>query len=167
VPRLRTDIFRSCNGNVLDNAAVLSVPVTGNFTAITHTEVEATEFADGSGLIVKQSFEKWFKLCLERNPWGELSTVSVVSNPWSDDCGGEIVANQGCLLRITRKGEYVGMHHSDDGSRWRFIRHFCIELAATVRVGILVQNPRGNACRARFHSFEITPEPVADFRSGE
>ncbi len=167
VPHPRTDIFRSCNGNILDNAAVLSAPVTGDFTAVTHTKVEATDFADASGLIVRESFEKWIKLCLERNPWGELSTVSVVTDPWSDDCGGEIVRASACRLRITRKGGYFGLHYSLDGSRWRFVRHFCMDMAAAVQVGILVQSPRGKGCRAEFRSFEIVPRPVADFRSGE
>jgi regulation of enolase protein 1 (concanavalin A-like superfamily) len=167
VSRPRTDVFRSCNGNIIDNAAMLTVAVSDDFTAIAQTTVETADFADASGLIVRESFEKWFKLCLERNPWGEISTVSVVTDPWSDDCGGEIIARPTCGLRITRKGGYFGMHYNPDGSRWRFIRHFCLDMARTVQVGTLVQSPRGNGCRAEFRSFEIIPHPVADFRSGE
>ncbi|MFW5686198.1 MAG: DUF1349 domain-containing protein [Spirochaetota bacterium] len=87
--------------------------------------------------------------CLERSPIGEL------------------VPQPGCYLRVTRKGDVVGMHYSLDGVAWRFVRTFGMDLPDAVTVGIHAQSPHAEGCRARFASFDINPPAVEDFRWGE
>ena len=74
-----------------------------------------------------------------------------------------------CYLRITRKGANIGMHYSLTGkpSSWRLVRAFAMEhLAPTVMVGIHAQAPFTAGCSATFRSFELSPEPVQNLRSG-
>jgi len=90
-----------------------------------------------------------------------------VTNPWSDDSNSELLTSPECFLRLTRKGDVFGMHYSLDGTKWRFVRTFALELPPTVMVGIHAQAPFTHGCQVVFHSLTISPDPVADFRSGE
>ena len=116
---------------------------------------------------MRVSGEQWAKICVERSPVGEVSIVSVVTDPWSDDANNELLATPEAHLRISRQGELFGMHYSLDGRAWRFVRAFALAAPAEVRVGVHAQAPFGDGCRARFDHLEIDPRAVADFRSGE
>lgn len=167
VPRAPSDFFRPYGGTPKDNAGLLYRETTGDFTAATRVDVALAAFGDAAAITVRASATQWAKLCLERSPIGEISIVSVVTDPWSDDSNGEIVTTSGCHLRLTRKGRVFGMHYSLDGRTWRFVRTFALDMPARVRVGIHAQAPFSPGCHARFRSLTISPEPVADLRSGE
>ena len=167
VPRAPSDFFRPYGGLARDNCCLLYRETTGDFTAATQVRAELADFGDAAALTVRASGTQWAKLCLERSPIGEVSLVSVVTNPWSDDCNSELVTSPGCHLRLTRKGNVFGMHYSLNGTTWRFVRTFGLEMALTVMVGIHAQAPFTPGCRAVFRSLTISPEPVADLRSGE
>jgi uncharacterized protein len=167
VPRSPSDFFRPYHGEPRDNACLLYKKITGDFTAIAQTTADLAGFGDAAALVVRAGESQWAKLCLERSPIGDLSLVSVVTNPWSDDSNSEILKTPNCYLRVTRKGNIFGMHYSLDGARWRFIRTCAIEMPGEAMVGIAAQAPFAEGCRVVFHSFAISPQPVADFRSGE
>ncbi len=167
VPLSPSDFFRPYDGAAHDSGCFLYKMSTGDFTITTHTTAELAGFGDAAALMVRASETQWAKLCLERSPIGETSAVSVITNPWSDDANNEIVKSPSCYLRITRTGNVFGMHYSLDGTQWRFVRKFALEMPNEVMVGIVAQAPFTTGCRVVFHSFTISPEPVADFRSGE
>ena len=98
---------------------------------------------------------------------GEVSIVSVVTAPWSDDANGELLDRPARYLRVTRKDNLLGMHHSANGSVWRFVRACSIALPRTVMVGVHAQAPFSEGCQATFQVLHMLPEPVEDFRSGE
>ncbi len=167
IPGAETDFFRPYKGQAKDNACLLYTEVTGDFTAITRTEAHLVGFGDAAAITVRAGEAYWAKLCLERSPLGDIAVVSVVTKLWSDDANGEIQPEPACFLRITRKGDVLGMHTSLDGETWRFVRTFGMALPATVKVGIHAQAPFVGGCHARFSQFTLSPTPVADFRSGE
>jgi regulation of enolase protein 1 (concanavalin A-like superfamily) len=167
VPAAPSDFFRPYGGTPSDNCSLLYTEVTGDFTAAAQVRAELADFGDAGALTVRATPERWAKLCLERSPAGEVSVVSVVTDGWSDDGNGELLARPECHLRLTRRGQVFAMHHSLDGSRWRFVRTFGLELPEQVMVGIHAQAPFTAGCRVVFRRFAIGPEPVADFRSGE
>ena len=167
VPAGETDFYRPASGTGRDDASLLYTKVTGDFTAVTSAFAHLAGFGDAAALTVRASESKWAKLCLERSPVGELAVVSVVTDPWSDDANNELLSSPECRLRITRKGSTFGMHYRVDGTNWRFVRSFAMELPETVMVGIHAQAPFGEGCRVRFASFEILSSTVANFRSGE
>ena len=70
-------------------------------------------------------------------------------------------------LRITRKGAQFGLHWSEDGRVWRFVRAFPLELPAEVAAGALAQAPRAPGGSVLFASLAWSPSTAADFRSGE
>jgi regulation of enolase protein 1 (concanavalin A-like superfamily) len=166
VPGAQTDFFRPYGGTPHDNACLLYTEVTGDFTAVTQARAHLVGFGDAAAITVRAGATQWAKLCLERSPIGDISAVSVVTNPTSDDANNELVAEPACFLRITRKGDVFGMHYSLDGQVWRFVRTFGMAMPETVMVGIHAQAPFVGGCWARFARFELSPEPVADFRSG-
>ena len=167
VPQARTDFFRPCQGAPHDNACLLYVEVTGDFTAVTHARAHLVGFGDGAAITVRQDATQWAKLCLERSPFGEVAVVSVVTDGWSDDANNELLTRPECFLRLTRKGTTFGMHYSQDGGRWRFVRTFGLAMPAAVKVGIHAQAPFVRGCQASFSTFALTAEAVRDFRSGE
>lgn len=166
-PEAETDFFRPYKGAVKDNASLLYTWVTGDFTAFTKVGAELVGFGDAAAVTVRASEAQWAKLCLERSPIGDVSVVSVVTNPWSDDANNELLDDPACYLRLTRKGDVFGMHYSLDGETWRFVRTFGMALPETVMVGVHAQAPFGGGCRVIFASFELISEAVSDFRSGE
>lgn len=167
VPWAQTDFFRPYQGTPKDNACLLYAQVTGDFTAVAHARAELVAFGDAAALTVRAAPSQWAKLCLERSPIGDIAAVSVVTNPWSDDANNELLAGPECMLRITRRGDVFGMHYSLDGSRWRFVRTFGMAMPQTVMVGVHAQAPFAGGCTATFMRFELSPEPVLDFRSGD
>ncbi|MEW6237990.1 MAG: DUF1349 domain-containing protein [Candidatus Omnitrophota bacterium] len=167
VPPMPSDFFRPYGGTPIDNGSLLYKEFTGDFTAIAHARAELVDFGDAAALTVRVSETQWAKLCLERSPIGETSIVTVVTNPWSDDCNGELVTSPECYLRLTRKGSLFVMHYSLDGIKWRFARMFMMEISAKVMVGIHAQAPFSFGCKVCFRSFSISPQTISDFRSGE
>jgi hypothetical protein len=166
-PDAQTDFFRPSDGAAFDNAGLLHTCVTGDFTATTHVSAHLVRFGDAGAITVRAGPSRWAKLCVERSPSGEVSIVSVVTDPWSDDASGELLASPERYLRLTRKGDMLGMHHSADGNLWRFARAVHLQLPEIAMVGVHAQSPFGGGCRATFGLLEIRHEAVRDFRSGE
>ena len=167
-PPVHTDLFRPPDGGEpSDNPCLLYTSLSGDFTAITHVRAKLVGFGDAGALTVRASPTLWAKLCLERSPIGDISIVSVVARGVSDDCNGELLQSPECYLRITRRGNVFGMHHSLDGSAWRFARTFTLATGDPVMVGIHAQAPFVAGCSVEFDSFSIAAGAVDDFRSGE
>ena len=166
-PSPHTDFFRPSDGSPSDNAGLLYAEATGDFTIATHVSAHLVGFGDAGAVMVRAGPTKWAKLCVERSPLGEVSIVTVVTDPWSDDANGELLGGAERYLRLTRKGNVLGMHHSSDGKVWRFVRTCALDLPATVNVGVLAQAPFGEGCRATFRFLDLRPGAVRDFRSGE
>ena len=166
-PGAKTDCFRPYQKSPMDNAPILYKDIAGDFTIATHITAQLTDFADAGGLIIRSHPSLWAKVCMERNHLGQTSVVSVVTNPSSDDALGELLSQSECHLRITRKGNYLGMHYSLDGQTWRVVRCFGMEVPESVIVGVLAQAPFGSGCCVRFHGLYFQRETVDDFRSGK
>lgn len=167
VPEGKTDFFRPFGGRAVDNACLLSLPVAGDFTAVTEASAVLAGFGDAAAMTVRADPRHWAKICIERSPIGETSVVSVVTDGFSDDANNELVGGPFCWLRLTRAGGVFAMHYSLDGARWRFVRTFGMKLPAEVHVGIHAQAPFGSGCRATFMRFTLDHTAVRDFRSGQ
>ena len=167
VPKAETDFFRPYEGQARDNACLLYREVAGDFTSVVGLKAELAGFGDAGALTIRQDATHWAKICLERSPIGDVSVVSVVTNPCSDDSNGELLDRPECFLRLTRRGNVFGMHYSLDGKAWRFVRTFGFELSDPAALGIHAQAPFRGGCRVTFTRWDLTNEAVADFRSGE
>jgi len=167
VPAPQTDFFRGYGREPKDDACLLYVEVSGDFTARTRASADPVAFGDAAAVTVRAGSTQWAKLCLERSPIGEVSAVSVVTDPWSDDANNELLDRPECDLRLTRKGAIFAMHYRTNDGPWRFVRTFAMDAPETVMVGVHAQAPFKGGCRATFRGLEIEHEPVDDFRSGE
>jgi regulation of enolase protein 1 (concanavalin A-like superfamily) len=111
--------------------------------------------------------EHWAKLCFEYSPQGEPMIVSVVTNGVSDDCNSVPLARNDIYLRITRLGQALAFHYSEDGRYWRLVRYFTLRNTENLRAGFSSQSPTGQGCHAAFDQIAYRPAAVKDVRSGE
>jgi regulation of enolase protein 1 (concanavalin A-like superfamily) len=177
VPDGQTDFFRPAVGSPKDNACLLYTRVTGDFTAVAEASAVLVGFGDAAALTVRSDESHWAKICIERSPRGEVSIVSVVTSGTSDDSNNELLPSPAASLRLTRHGRVFGMQYraaSAPGAGagagpdpWRFVRTFGLEMPDAVMVGVHAQAPFVAGCRATFTTFELSPVPVKDLRSGE
>jgi uncharacterized protein len=166
-PPAKTDFFRPPGQEARDDACLLHVPALGDFTLTARVAAHLVDFGDAVGLMLRRGPDCWAKLCVERSPVGEVAIVSVVTGPWSDDANGELLARPEAYLRLTRRGELVGMHYSVHGDRWRFVRAFTLGPGGPLAVGLHAQAPFAGGCRGTCDFLRLEAAGVADYRSGQ
>jgi regulation of enolase protein 1 (concanavalin A-like superfamily) len=67
---------------------------------------------------------------------------------------------------MARKGNVFSVHYSLDGQEWRMVRLFRLDVADTVRVGIVAQCPSGPGTTVDFLSFSLEQCQVENIRAG-
>ena len=82
-----------------------------------------------------------------------------------DDANGELIPSNKCWLRITRKGDFFGLHYSVNGIRWRFVRCFGLDLPSTVKVGFEIQAPLGDQCEGKLDLITLIDDSVKNVRA--
>ncbi len=123
----KTDLFTAPDGSVvLDNATMQLVEAPGDFQLRACVSAPLASTFDAGALVVYASPEAWGKLALERSPQGEATIVSVVTRGVSDDANSFVVSENSAWLRISRNGEAIAFHASDDGLWWSLIRWFTL-----------------------------------------
>jgi hypothetical protein len=165
--RVKCDFFRPHGGEARDDAHLLHARLRGDFALTARIAATLANTFDAGGLMVRGAEDQWVKLCIERGVRGETKVVSVVTRRWSDDADHFLLPGAGAWLRITRKGAQFGLHWSEDGRLWRFVRAFPLELPAEVMAGALAQAPRAPGGSVLFTSLAWLTSTAADFRSGE
>lgn len=161
-----TDFICKYKAYVKDTAAFYYTQKTGDFTLKAEIETIGASDYDAVFLMVRETSTRWIKLALELGVDKSYNAVSVITENWSDDANGELIPYNKCWLRITRKGDFWGLHYSLDGNKWRFVRAFGMDLAPTVEVGFGIQSPKGTRCEGNVHFISLTDESVRDFRDG-
>ncbi|UGU17427.1 DUF1349 domain-containing protein [Sinomicrobium kalidii] len=96
----------------------------------------------------------------------QYNVVSVVTDKWSDDANGELLEENNCWLRITRKNDFFGLHYSTDGKIWRFVRAFGIDMNTSISIGFGIQAPAGDHCNESIEELSVSNTPVQNFRDG-
>lgn len=163
----RTDFFRDPAGEIAKSSApFLYTYLKGNFTVSTRVEVDMIAEFDSGCIMIMADDTNWAKLCFEF-PNHKPTMVSVVTKETSDDCNSEKVQEKKPYLRVTRFGNCFAFHYSIDGQIWTMVRYFHMEAPLEIKVGVVAQSPAGNGCKVSFDSFEYSPEPVKNLRSGE
>lgn len=119
---------------------------------------------DAVALFAHVDDEHWFKFALERSPAGEATYVSVRTDGISDDVNHRTAVGAEHHLRLTVDDRSLAAHVELDG-RWELLRYSPWP-AATTRVGLLVQSPRGDGLRATFTDVRVIPTAVAELRDG-
>ena len=162
-----TDFFCKYRLSEIDSAAFFFKEFTGDFTVKARVTTSGEHFGDAAMLMVRESSNRWIKLCVEMGSDKKYSVVSVVTDSWSDDANGELVPGNEAWLRIARINNFFGLHFSLDGQIWRFVRAFGLDLGDKVKVGFGIQAPRSQHCTGTIDKFEISDRVISDFRSGE
>nr|WP_294694868.1 DUF1349 domain-containing protein [uncultured Friedmanniella sp.] len=142
-------------------------PADGDFLLSVRARVEPprTTF-DAAVLTLWADADHWAKLCFEYSPQGEPMVVSVVTDDYSDDSNGPVVAGNEVHLRVARLGPAWAFHFSTDGLHWHFVRVFRLGTPAPTLVGFLAQAPTGPSCTVHFDQVSYTEETLADLRDG-
>ncbi|MGR5063742.1 DUF1349 domain-containing protein [Photobacterium sp. DNB22_13_2] len=113
-PHGEADCIRSFESTIADSASFLFTPVSGDFTFQAKLNCELVGLFDAGALMIRESAERWAKICIEKCADGNLAIVSVVTDGWSDDTNNEVLESAEAFLRITRKGNMIGLHYSLD-----------------------------------------------------
>jgi hypothetical protein len=131
--------------------------------------MDGTTQFDAAALYVFVHDRSWAKLALERNPLGQETLVSVVTNGHSDDCNHRVVTGP-VRLRVTSAGGGAFAFHVEQDGRWDLLRLFGLHDAKaepdSVRLGLSVQSPLGEGCAASFRGISWSPAAPADLRDG-
>jgi hypothetical protein len=172
-----TDFFRDPASEAnLSSAPFLSRPAPQQFTLTVRARPELASTYDAAALLLYADREHWVKLACELTDMGYPAIVSVVTRGRSDDCNGEPQPAGEARLRLSRRGNTLGLYYAAaDG--WKMHRLLTVPApiraggergpqAADLRVGFSVQSPTGAGCRAVFDEIEWREEPVTDFRTG-
>lgn len=163
----KSDLFTAPDRSVvLENATTQLLDVEGDFQLRARVSAPLSSTFDAGALLVYASVDAWGKLALERSPQGDATIVSVVTRGVSDDANSFRVSENTAWLRVSRSGETLAFHASDDGLWWSLIRWFTIPGAREGRPGFLAQSPTGNGLLVQFDDVELSPEPVAELRDG-
>jgi regulation of enolase protein 1 (concanavalin A-like superfamily) len=162
----RTDFICKYHAYVRDEAAFYYTELSGDFTFSALVETIGNGNYDAAFLMIRESKDRWVKLAVELGVDGSYNVVSVITDQWSDDANGELIGDNKCFLRITRKNDFWGLHYSLDGSQWRFVRAFGLKLNEKVMVGFGIQAPVGEDCRGRVSALTLSTDSVKNFRDG-
>lgn len=170
----RTDIFIDPAGDVsktlLNADTLLGQAPAGDFTLSARVTVDFASMFDAGVLLIWLDDAHWVKLCFEFSPDRRATIVSVVNRDVSDDANSDEVDGRTTWLRIARVGGVYALHASADGSVWRLVRVFRLEVPGapdlTPRIGFEAQSPTGDGCHVRFDEIRFTPETLADLRDG-
>lgn len=161
-----SDIICQWKKEPKDSASFFFNTISGDFTLQAEMETVGNKKFDAVFLMARESAERWVKLALEFGVDQQYNAVSVITDGTSDDANGELLESGKCWLRITRKENFWGLHHSTDGKKWRFVRCFGMEMNTGIAVGFGIQNPMGGGCEGLVKNIEMTGSAVADFRDG-
>jgi uncharacterized protein len=161
------DYFQDPAGKIVkDDAPFLYRTITGDFTARVHVRPAFTTTYDAGAIMIRQDALHWAKVCFESTDFGTTAAVSVVTNGSSDDANGVNVTTPDLWLQMARQGDVFALHYALDGQDWKMVRLFRLELAETVRLGLVAQCPVGPGTQVDFLSFSIDTHPVANIRAG-
>jgi regulation of enolase protein 1 (concanavalin A-like superfamily) len=162
----KTDFICKYKEYVRDEAAFYYTEQSGDFTFSAQVETMGNGNYDAAFLMVRESGNRWIKLAVELGVDGAYNVVSVITDQWSDDANGELIGNNKCFLRITRKDDFWGLHYSLNGSKWRFVRAFGLSLSEKVMVGFGIQAPIGENCKGKVSAITLSENSVKNFRDG-
>jgi len=90
----------------------------------------------------------------------------VVTRGLSDDANGVNVTVPEVWLQMARSGNVFALHYSLDGSQFRMVRLFHLDVPAAIKVGIVAQCPVGPGTTIDFLHLSIEQRTPQNLRSG-
>lgn len=163
----KTDFFRDPAGTAVhDSAHFLYTEQAGDFTYMTHVDVDMLDDYDAAVMMVRIDDKNWAKLCYEYT-YKKPMIVTVVTQGVSDDCNSLAVPDSGIYLRVTRFDDCFAFHYSHDAKWWEMVRYFRLEATGPIQVGVVAQSPTGKGCEVKFSQLNHSPTPIRDIRSGK
>jgi uncharacterized protein len=164
----KVDYFQDPTGShIKDDAPYLWKNVTGDFVARAHVRPTFTSTWDAGVVMARHDEKNWCKICFESTDLGTTAAVSVVTRGTSDDANGADLTVPDVWLQIFRTGNVFGMHYALDGSSWRMVRIFRLDVPETIKVGLVAQCPGGPGTTIEFLHFSIEERTVRDKRGGK
>lgn len=165
--KANTDFICKYETYVKDSASFYGQTHEGDFTIKAKVTTLGSSAFDAAFLMVWQDNRKWIKIAVELGvDEKSYNAVSVITDKWSDDANGELLSANNCWLRITRKNNFFGLHYSTDGSVWRFVRAFGMDMNKSIAMGFGIQAPKGDNCKGIIEELSVSNIPVENFRNG-
>ncbi|TVX99030.1 DUF1349 domain-containing protein [Cohnella terricola] len=164
----KTDYFINPeNGDVKNNAPFLYADVQGDFILRAKVRHDFLSKYDGAALFIMDSDQRWAKLCYEYTDFNTYAVVSVVTDGVSDDANGPNLTDKSVWLQIGRKDNAFSMHYSTDGTEYRMVRVFNLNVPETLKVGIVSQSPTGEGLVSDFSEIQLEKVTMKQIRAGK
>ena len=135
-----------------DSSPRLIFKTDDNFSFSTKVDVTANTTYDAGCIALYGTSSHWAKLCLEAQPGGGLSIISVVTRDSSDDVISYPVSGTSTYLKVAKSQRTLFFYASPDGRKWTIVRKFNLDISA-LSTGFSVQSPDGNGASAVFSDF--------------
>ena len=166
----KTDFFRDpASETVIANAPFIYEEIVGDFTLTVTVSPRFASTYDAGAILLFAAGDEWLKLAYENTDLGYPAIVSVATRGKSDDCNGEPWSAGTVTLRMSRRGNTVGCYYGESEEALKMHRLLIVPGEGSdrpIRLGLSVQSPTGEGCRASFEAIRLERRPVADMRKG-
>ena len=154
-------------GQLTANAPFIAAPVTGDFTIRARISHRFLSLYDAGCLLAYENESLWAKVCFECSFAGVHTAVSVITNGLSDDANAADISEDRHWFQLTRKGNVLALHHSQNGIDWVFMRIVSLPFSKTVQVGFLAQSPLGEGGSFLFENYQILYHAPVNLRANK
>lgn len=164
----KTDMFRDPQATYnTDNAPKLLFKADSNFVFIAAIEHPFTSKWDGGAIVIKSDSLHWVKFCYEKDYLGAHRVVSVVTRNISDDCNSVSFTSNKVYYKVAKSGQAITLYCSENKKDWLLVRHFQLNTAGPVKLGLLAQSPDGPGTTVLFSEIEYKAIKIKDPYAGE
>lgn len=156
----RTDFWRITHyGFIRDNGHFCYQQQQGDFEVSVQLTGAYRELYDQAGLMIRLDEQHWIKTGIEFVN-GLQHVSAVVTRQFSDWSVVPLaVPPTSVWLKLLRKGDYVEVRYSLDGTTFSMLRLAYFPPAVPVQIGMMAAAPTGEGFQAVFESFLLTPLP--------
>lgn len=164
----KTDMFRDPQATYnTDNAPKLLFNADADFVFIAAIQHGFKSKWDGGAIVIKSDSLNWVKFCYEKDYLGAHRVVSVVTRNISDDCNSVSFTSNKVYYKVAKSGLAITLYCSGDKKDWLLVRHFQLNTAGPVQLGLLAQSPDGPGTTVLFSEIEYKAVKIKDPYAGE
>lgn len=164
----KTDMFRDPQATYnTDNAPKLLFKADSNFVFIAAIEHPFSSKWDGGAIVIRSDSLHWVKFCYEKDYLGAHRVVSVVTRNISDDCNSVSFTSNKVYYKVAKSGQAITLYCSENKKDWLLVRHFQLNTAGPVKLGLLAQSPDGPGTTVLFSEIEYKAIKIKDPYAGE
>ena len=158
-----TDMYRAADHSYsIFNAPFLSFVPDPDFVLSAKITVQFRQKWDAGALLLATDSLHYIKFGFEKDYTLKNRVVSVVTDPYSDDCNSIGLGSMDVYYCMAKTGDMVLLYESPDGKSWYLVRELNFPMHGRVRLGFVAQSPVGEGCTVTFSQIRYDTKKVTD-----